>query len=225
MDGGTLIEVCNFTCDLWEIRNSLATLELPEELVTEDGLSYITGTKFQQLIQCNGVLHITMLPSSSVEWLAKRTVPTFQSGTKKWTEVALETQLPWFLFHYHTTPHATTGQPPADLSSLLRMIEFFASMQTTCLCIQPVMSHLRKCMIIFQFVLQFMLYTPYQLQLGRVFIVPATPTSYQITLVHIWQLVSYPTPHTRSHYILSGCILFLAKFPLISILPHNNHHL
>ena len=34
---------------------------------------------------------------------------------KKLTEEALETRVTWFLFHYRTTPHATTGQSPAEL--------------------------------------------------------------------------------------------------------------
>ena len=34
---------------------------------------------------------------------------------KKLTEGTLETQLTRFLFHYRTTPHATTSQSPAEL--------------------------------------------------------------------------------------------------------------
>ena len=39
----------------------------------------------------------------------------FTSRTKELTEGTLETQAIWFLFHYRTTPHATTGQSPAEV--------------------------------------------------------------------------------------------------------------
>ena len=47
--------------------------------------------------------------------LAERAVQMFKSGMKKLIEGALETRVIRFLFHYRTTPHATTEQPIAGL--------------------------------------------------------------------------------------------------------------
>ena len=64
----------------------------------------------------NGVHHFTTSPyHPSSNGLAEGAVQTFKSGMKKLTEGTLETRLTRFLFHYRTTPHATTGQCPAEL--------------------------------------------------------------------------------------------------------------
>ena len=98
-----------------KMRSSFATLGLPEQLVTDNGPSFTSG-EFRQFMRNNGVHHITTSPyHPSSNGLAERAVQTFKSGMKKLTEGTLETRLIRFLFHYRTTPHATTGQSPAEL--------------------------------------------------------------------------------------------------------------
>ena len=64
----------------------------------------------------NGVHHITTSPyHPSLNGLAKRVIQMFKSGIKKLTEGTLETRLTRLIFHYRTTPHATTCHSPAEL--------------------------------------------------------------------------------------------------------------
>ena len=98
-----------------KMRSTFATLGLPEQLVTDNGPSF-TSEEFRQFMQNNGIHHITTSPyHPSSNGLAERAVQTFKSGMKKLTEGSLETRLTRFLFHYCTTPHATTEQSPAEL--------------------------------------------------------------------------------------------------------------
>ena len=84
-----------------QMRNTFATLGLPEQLVTDNGTSF-TSEEFRQFMQ-------------SSNGLAKSAVQTFKSGMKKLTEGTMETRVTRFLFHYCTMPHATTEQSPAEL--------------------------------------------------------------------------------------------------------------
>ena len=98
-----------------KMRSTFATFGLPEQLVTDNGPSF-TSAEFQQFMQSNGIHHIRTLPyHPASNGLAERAVQTFKTGMKKLREGTLGTQLSRFLFHYDTTPHATTGQPPAEL--------------------------------------------------------------------------------------------------------------
>ena len=60
-----------------KIRSTFATLGLPEQLVTDNGTSFISE-EFQQFMQ-------------SSNGLAESAVQTFKSGMKKLTEGTLET--------------------------------------------------------------------------------------------------------------------------------------
>ena len=67
-------------------------------------------------MKSNGVHHITTSPyHPSLRGLAERAIQMFMSGMKKLTEGTSETRVTRFPFHYCTTPHATTGQSPAEL--------------------------------------------------------------------------------------------------------------
>ena len=98
-----------------KMRSTFATSGLPEQLVTDNGPSF-TSEEFRQFMKNNGVRHITTSPYyPSSNGSVERAVQTFKSGMKKLTEGTLDTRLTRFLFHYRTTPHATTGQSPAEL--------------------------------------------------------------------------------------------------------------
>ena len=67
-------------------------------------------------MQNNRIHHITTsLYHPSLNGLAERAVQMFKSWMKKLTEGTLETRVIQFLFHYLTTPHATTEQFAAEL--------------------------------------------------------------------------------------------------------------
>ena len=63
----------------------------------------------------NGLRHVWYAPyHPSSNGLAERPVQTFKEAMRK-MEADLESRINWFLSQYRITPHATTGQPPAQL--------------------------------------------------------------------------------------------------------------
>ena len=66
-------------------------------------------------MQNNEVHHITTSPyHPTSNGITKRAVQTFKSGMKKLTEGTLETQVTWFLFHYHIPHHYRAIPSRAD---------------------------------------------------------------------------------------------------------------
>lgn len=64
----------------------------------------------------NWIRHVKSAPYHPVaKGLAERAVQTFKDAMRKSTAGDLETRLARFLFHYHSTPHSTTGISPAEM--------------------------------------------------------------------------------------------------------------
>lgn len=109
-----LIKLSTSAMTIEKMRGIFVTLGLPEQSVTNNGPS--CTSEEQQFTWNNGVHYIRTSPHHPVSnGLAERAVHTFKLRMKKLTEGTLETHLTHFLFHYRTTPHATTGQSPAEL--------------------------------------------------------------------------------------------------------------
>ena len=67
-------------------------------------------------MRVNGVTHIRTSPyHPSSNGLAERSVQTFKMAMKRMTGGTIESRVSRFLFKYRTTPHSTTGVPPAKL--------------------------------------------------------------------------------------------------------------
>ena len=100
MNGGTLDKLCNFACE--DEEHLLLPLDyrsswwptMPRVLPVQNSNSLC------RVMECTTI------------GLAEWPVQTFKSGMKNLTEGTLETRLSRFLFHYCTTPDATTGQLP-----------------------------------------------------------------------------------------------------------------
>ena len=112
-----------------KLRAIFATHGLPEILVSDNATGF-TSAEFQEFTTKNGIRHITSAPyHPATNGLAERAVQTVKNALKKTSGEDMETQLSRFLFHYRTTPHSTTGVPPAELllgrrpRSLLTMMQ------------------------------------------------------------------------------------------------------
>ena len=72
--------------------------------------------EFKENLERKGLRHVRLAPYHlASNGLAERYVQTFKTSLKKSGEVDAQQQLSQFLFCYHTTPHSTTGVPPAQL--------------------------------------------------------------------------------------------------------------
>ena len=98
-----------------KLRMCFASLGLPEQLVSDNGPSFVS-VDFQQFMKNNGIRHIRTSPHHpSSNGQAERAVQTFKSSMKRFTEGTVLTKVTRFLLHYRTTPHSVTGQSPAEL--------------------------------------------------------------------------------------------------------------
>ena len=83
-----------------KMRNSFATLGLPEMLVM-DNSSVFTSSEFTNFVKQNGIGHVTSSPyHPSSNGLAERAVQTMKEGLRKLTNGSVETKLSRFLFKY-----------------------------------------------------------------------------------------------------------------------------
>lgn len=97
------------------MRNSFATLGLPQVIVSDNGTNF-KSEEFEQFLQRNGIRHIRTPPCHPASnGMVERVVQTFKEGMKKLKDGSLETKLARFLFKYRITPHSTTGISPAEL--------------------------------------------------------------------------------------------------------------
>ena len=97
-----------------ELRHMFATHGLPEIVVSDNGTAF-SSTEFGHFMKHNGIRHIRCAPyHPSSNGLAERAVQTFKEAMRK-TEGDLNIRINRFLSCYRVTPHATTGQPPAQL--------------------------------------------------------------------------------------------------------------
>ena len=98
-----------------KMRSSLATLGLPEQLVTDNGPSF-TSEEFAEFLQMNGIKHTTTAPyHPGSNGLAERAVQTLKRGLKMISEGSWEHCLARYLLTYRTTSHSTTGVSPSEL--------------------------------------------------------------------------------------------------------------
>ena len=88
--------------------------------MTFDNGSVFTSTEFKQLTSHNAIQHVTTAPyHPNSNGLAQRAMQTFKAAMKKTTAGSMETRVTRCLFQYQLTPHASTGQLPAELLRVL----------------------------------------------------------------------------------------------------------
>ena len=103
------------TATIEKLREMFATHGLPATLVSDNGSNF-TSAKFQEFMKKNGIKHIKVSPYyPASNGLAERGVRIFKEGYEKMEEGSIQTKLSRFLLSYRTTPHSTTGVPPAEL--------------------------------------------------------------------------------------------------------------
>lgn len=109
----TNITVEKTTCCLREL---FATHGLPDTIVSDNGPSF-TGGEFKRFMQENGIRHVLVSPyHPASNGLAERSVQTFKESMKKMSSrLSVHQKLALFHLNQHTTPHTTTGIPPAEL--------------------------------------------------------------------------------------------------------------
>ena len=103
------------TATIEKLREMFATHGIPGTVVSDNGSSF-TSSEFQEFTTRNGIKHIkvaTYHPASN--GLAERAVRIFKEGYEKMEGGSVQTKLSRFLLSYRTTPHSTTGVPPAEL--------------------------------------------------------------------------------------------------------------
>ena len=99
------------------LRMLFARYGLPKHLVSDNGPQF-TSTAFTQCMQANGIRHSRSAPyHPATNGAAERVVQTFKNflRTGKDDSGSQTQKLAQFLLVNRTTPHSTTGVPPANL--------------------------------------------------------------------------------------------------------------
>ena len=102
---------------LYVLRMLFARYGLPKELVTDNGPQF-TSTVFTRCMQENGIRHSRSAPYHlATNGAAERVVQTFKNFLRagKDDSGSHSQKLAQFLLVNRTTPHSTTGVPPAEL--------------------------------------------------------------------------------------------------------------
>ena len=103
------------TATIEKLREMFATHGLPATVVSDNGSNF-TSSEFQEFMKKNGIKHIKVAPyHPASNGLAERAVRIFKEGYEKMEDGSVQTKLSRFLLSYGTTPHSTTGVPPAEL--------------------------------------------------------------------------------------------------------------
>ena len=98
-----------------KLRDMFAKHGLKPTVVSDNGSNF-TSSESQEFMKKNGIKHITVSPyHPASNGLAERAVRIFREGYEKMEEGSVQTKLSRFLLSYRTTPHSTTGAPPAEL--------------------------------------------------------------------------------------------------------------
>ena len=97
------------------LRTIFASHGLPEILVPDNRTAF-TSSEFGIFLRQNGIRYITSAHyHPATNGLAERAVQIIKNSLKKSEPGDIDKQLARLLFHYRTTPHATTGISPAEL--------------------------------------------------------------------------------------------------------------
>ena len=84
-------------------------------MVSDNGSNF-TSSEFEEFMKRNGIKHIKVAPyHPASNGLAERAVRVFKEGFEKMGEGSIQTKISRFFLRYRTTPHSTTGVPPAEL--------------------------------------------------------------------------------------------------------------
>lgn len=103
------------TATIEKLREIFAMHGLPEVVVSDNGTNF-TSAEFAEFMKRNGIKHIKVAPyHPASNGQAERAVRIFKEGFEKMKTGSIRTRLSRFLLHYRTTPHTTTGVPPAQL--------------------------------------------------------------------------------------------------------------
>ena len=98
-----------------KLREIFATHGLPETIVSDNGPNF-TSTEFENFLTKNDIKHTKVSPyHPASNGQAERAVRAFKEGVEKMEEGNMQEKLSRFLLKYRTTPHSTTGLPPAEL--------------------------------------------------------------------------------------------------------------
>ena len=98
-----------------KLREIFATHGLPATLVSDNGSNF-TSSEFEEFMKRNGIKHIKVAPyHPASNGLAERAVRLLKEGVEKMGEGSIQNKISRFLLRYRTTPHSTTGVPPAEL--------------------------------------------------------------------------------------------------------------
>ena len=95
------------------LRTIFAQFGLPERVVSDNGLSFISWV-FKNLLNRNEIEDvISALYHPATNGLVERAIRTFKGGLKKLGKGDIHTKLVRFLFSYWITPQSPTGVSPA----------------------------------------------------------------------------------------------------------------
>ena len=116
------------TATIEKLREMFATHGLPVTLVSDNGSNF-TSSEFKEFMKKNGIKHIKVPPyHPASNGLAERAVRIFKEGYEKMEDGSVQTKLSRFLLSYRTTPHSTTGVPPAELLMKRRLTHIWISL-------------------------------------------------------------------------------------------------
>ena len=97
------------------LRGLFASYGFPEEIVSDNGPQF-TSDMFATFLSKNGIKHSRSAPyHPATNGAAERLVQVLKKSLKLDSDLTKEHQLANLLLHYRTTPHTTTGVPPAEL--------------------------------------------------------------------------------------------------------------
>ena len=97
------------------LRHLFSAYGLPEEIVSDNGPQF-TSDQFADFLRQNGIRHTKSAPyHPATNGAAERMVQVLKKSLKRTSGLSVDNQLVNLLLSYRSTPHTTTGVPPAEL--------------------------------------------------------------------------------------------------------------
>ena len=97
------------------LRHLFSSYGFPEEIMSDNGPQF-TSDQFADFLRQNGVRHTRSAPyHPATNGAAERMVQVLKKGLKLASRLSVDHQLTNLLLSYRSTPHSTTGVPPAEL--------------------------------------------------------------------------------------------------------------